>query len=123
METQENIYEIDGERANSGPKMSALAITSIAFGILGPFVAGIMWITTFNDFITVKNPYIIAVFSCGPAWILGLVFGVKSLERIDNSQGHLIGKQCAITGIVVSAVWMVLILICILMPIIYTINS
>ena len=123
METQENINEIHGEQASPRPRISALAVTSIVFGILGPFIAGIMWVTSFNDFITVNNPYIMAILSCGLAWILGLVFGVKSLEKIENSHGHLVGKECAVTGVIVSTLWMFLILICIILPAIYTINS
>ncbi len=100
-----------------------MAIASVVFGELGPFCAGVVWIVTFNDFITIDNPVIIGFFSCAVTWILGLVFGIKSLKLICKSQGQLIGKEYALAGIVISAAWMLTVLAAIILPGIYYVNS
>jgi len=104
-------------------KISKLAVTSMVFGILGPLSAGALWIVSFSDFLTIGSPRIITFFSCSLAWILGLVLGVKSLEQIENSEGRLLGKEYAMVGILVSAVWMALILVGLLMPAFFSVNS
>lgn len=104
-------------------RVSKLAVASVVFGILGPFSAGALWIVSFSDFLTIGNPNIITFFSSSLAWILGLVLGVKSLEQIENSQGRLTGREYALVGVSISAVWMVLILAAFLMPAFFSVNS
>lgn len=104
-------------------RVSKLAVASVVFGILGPFSAGALWIVSFSDFLTIGNPNIITFFSSSLAWILGLVLGVKSLEQIENSQGQLTGREYALVGVSISAVWMVLILAALLMPAFFSVNS
>jgi len=104
-------------------RVSKLAVASVVFGILGPFSAGALWIVSFSDFLTIGNPNIITFFSSSLAWILGLVLGVKSLEQIENSQGRLTGREYALVGVSISAVWMVLILAALLMPAFFSVNS
>lgn len=117
------LSEIDIDSQSQELKTSRLAIASAVFGILGPFSSGTMWIVSFNDFLTVRVPVVMALFSCSVAWILGLGLGIKSLEQIANSEGQLAGKQYAIIGIFVSTVWMFLVVVCILLPAIYATNS
>lgn len=104
-------------------RVSKLAVASVVFGILGPFSAGALWIVSFSNFLTIGNPNIITFFSSSLAWILGLVLGVKSLEQIENSQGQLTGREYALVGVSISAVWMVLILAALLMPAFFSVNS
>jgi len=122
MEDAENINQTDTD-SQGRPKTSKMALASAVFGILGPLSAGAMWVVSFNKFLNLGNPLIIGLFSCGLAWILGLVFGIKSLEQINNSEGQLFGKEYAMAGIVVSAVWMVLILAGLLLPALFYVNS
>lgn len=122
MVNEEIIDEIDSI-LRSRLKTSKLAIISMVFGILGPFSAGAMWIVSYSNFLNVGSPLIIFPFSCGIAWILGLALGVKSLEQINDSEGQLHGKEYALVGIITSTVWMIVILICLLLPAIYSINS
>ena len=119
----EVISEIDIDSQSQKAKISKLAVTSMVFGIFGPLSAGALWIVSFSDFLTIGNPRIITFFSCSLAWILGLVLGVKSLEQIENSEGWLLGREYAIVGIFVSAVWMALILVGLLMPAFFSVNS
>jgi hypothetical protein len=49
--------------------------------------------------------------------------GIKSLDLIEHSQGQLLGREYAVGGIVISAVWMVLILAALLLPALFYINS
>ena len=100
-----------------------MALASAVFGIVGPLSAGAMWVVSFNKFLRLGNPLIIGLFSCGLAWILGIVFGIKSFEQINSSEGQLLGKEYAMAGIVVSAAWMVLILEGLLLPALFYVNS
>jgi uncharacterized membrane protein len=107
----------------SKSETSKLAIVSVAFGILGPLSAGVMWLISRSQFLNIGSPLIVSFFSYGIAWILGLASGVKSLEQIKNSEGQLHGKEYAIVGIVTSSVWMFLILVCFFLPTIFSVNS
>ncbi|HUT29721.1 MAG TPA: hypothetical protein VMX13_08015 [Sedimentisphaerales bacterium] len=123
MENEQLSDELAVEQLSAEPRISALAVTSLVFGMVGPFFAGAMWVLSFNDFIILEDTLIVAVFSCGIAWILGLIIGAKSIERIDGSEGRLFGKEYAVVGVVASAAWMVLILAGLLMPALFCINS
>jgi len=125
MGKEEGISEKDTDLQAQETRTSLLAIMSVVFGISGPFLLGAMWIVSFLSFhnLIISGPYTITLFSCGLAWILGLVLGTKSLTQIENSQGQLVGKVYAIVGISVSAVWMLLILAGLLLPALYYINS
>ena len=107
----------------SKPKTSKMAIFSVVFGILGPLSAGTVFLISLSNFMNIAFPFIMSPLSYSVAWILGLAFGVKSLEQIEKSEGQLLGKEYAIIGIVTSAVWMFLILVCFLMPAIFSVNS
>lgn len=104
-------------------KVSKLAVASMVFAILGPFSTGALWIVSLSDFLSVGDPTIITLFSCSLAWILGLVLGIKSLEQIESSQGQLLGREYALVGIIVSAIWMILILAALLLPASFSVNS
>lgn len=123
MENKEIISEIYSRAESQEPKISALAVASIVFAILGPFSSGAMWILSFNNFFTVPSPLVMALFSCGVAWILGLVLGGKSLKQINNCEGQLVGREYAIVGILLSIVWMLLIFVCFLLPALFSLNS
>ncbi|MHC4619234.1 MAG: hypothetical protein ACYTEQ_15930 [Planctomycetota bacterium] len=123
MENDETLNEICFDSCHQMPKTSRLAVISLVFGILGPFSAGAMWVASFNNFLTIGNPRVMALFSCIAAWILGLILGTKSLGQIDSSQGQLTGKEYANVGIATSALWMVVILASILLPAIFYVNS
>jgi hypothetical protein len=123
MENELIIGEFPGETLSTEPRISALAVASLVFGMLGPFFAGAMWVLSFSKFITVENTPLIAVFSCGIAWILGLVFGAKSIAQIDDSEGRLFGKEYALVGAAASAAWMILVFAGVLMPVLFCINS
>ncbi len=104
-------------------KVSKLAVASMVFAILGPFSAGALWVVSLSDFLSVGDPTVITLFSCSLAWILGLVLGIKSLEQIESSQGQLLGREYALVGIIVSAIWMILILAALLLPASFSVNS
>ncbi len=104
-------------------KVSKLAVASMVFAILGPFSTGALWIVSLSGFLSVGDPTIITLFSCSLAWILGLVLGIKSLEQIESSQGQLLGREYALVGIIVSAIWMILILAALLLPASFSVNS
>ena len=123
MKNEEVVTYPCAEGLNAEPRTSMLAVASLVFGVLGPFSAGTMWIISFNDFITVANRVTVGIFCCGAAWILGLIFGVKSLEQINSGEGRLLGKEYATAGIVVSASWMILIVAGLLMPALFCVNS
>ena len=123
MENEEIIDQTDIDLPGREARISRLAVASVVFGVLGPFTAGAMWILSLNDFLTVPNPIITAIFSCGLTWILGLVFGIKSLGQICRSQGKLFGREYAIAGIFISAAWLLLIFLGVLLPILYYVNS
>jgi hypothetical protein len=125
MENEETITETDADSQSQKPKTSRLAIMSMVFGILGPFFFGAMWIVSFLSFhdLIIASPYITTLFSCGVTWILGLALGMKSLERIKNSEGQLVGRGYAVVGISASAVWMILVLAALILPALYYVNS
>ena len=125
MEDEQNIIGIDTIAESKKAKTSKLAITSMVFGMLGPFCFVIMWIVSvlsFHDLIA-SSRYTIAAFSYGVAWVLGLVFGMKSLEQIGNSEEQLVGRKYAIIGISISVLWMVLMVARFLLPGLYYVNS
>jgi len=105
------------------PRVSKLAVASLVFGIFGPFSAGTLRVLSFADFLSVGNPRIITLFACSLAWILGLIFGIKSLEQIETSQGQLLGREYAVVGICVSVIWMIVILAGLLLPASFSVNS
>lgn len=120
---EETISEIDINSQGRKPKTSKLAVMSMVFGVLGPFSCGAIWIVSFNDFLKIGNGFIMAAFSCGFAWILGLALGAKSLEQVKSSEGQLVGREYAIAGIIISAAWMALIFVGLLLPALYYVNS
>lgn len=127
MEREEVISETDSNSQSQKLKTSRLAITSMVFAILGPFLFAPMLILlfyglSFYDLIT-QSPYITTFFSCILAWILGLVLGIKSLGQIDNSQGQLVGRAYAIAGIAISLAWILSILGGLFFPVLYYVNS
>ena len=123
MENEQIIGEFPVETLSTEPRISALAVASLVFGMLGPFFAGAMWVMSSSDFITLQNTLPIAVFSCGFAWIFGLVFGAKSIAQIDHSEGRLFGKEYALVGAIASAAWMILVFAGLFMPALFCINS
>lgn len=66
------------------PQTSGLAIASLVCGICG-------------------------VFTCGISALVGLILGIIGLRRISRSEGQLTGQGLAVTGIVVSAIVVVLV--------------
>jgi hypothetical protein len=127
MENEEVISETDSNSQSQKLKTSRLAITSMVFAILGPFLFGPMLILlfyglSFYDLIT-QSPYRMTLFSCILAWILGLILGIKSLGQIDNSQGLLVGRAYAIAGIAISLAWILSILGGLFFPALYYVNS
>ena len=123
MVSEETISGIYSDAERQERRISKLAVTSMVFGILGPFSSGAMWILSFNSLFAIRSHVIMALFSCGFAWILGLVLGQKSLEQIENSQGQLAGREYAIVGIVLSTTWMLIIFVGLLLPALYSVNS
>jgi prepilin-type processing-associated H-X9-DG protein len=68
----------------SGPaRTSGLAVTSLVLGVLG-------------------------IFSCGATALVGLILGIIGLNKIKKSQGQLSGSGLAIAGIVVSAIFLLM---------------
>jgi hypothetical protein len=65
----------------------------------------------------------LALFSGGVPAMLGFILGMKSLEQIDNSEGQLLGREYAIAGVAISVVWIVLVLLGLLLPALFSINS
>lgn len=65
----------------AAPQTSGLAIASLVLGILG-------------------------IFSCGLSAIVGLILGIVSLSRIRKSNGAVGGHGLAISGIIVSSVFL-----------------
>lgn len=122
MEIEEAISEIDTDTLTQQPRISKLAVTSIVFGALGPLSGGAIWIASENDFV-IKTNFIVTLCSCGVLSLLGLILGMKSLEQIDSSEGQLLGREYAIAGAVTSAVWMFLVLLGLLLPVLFSINS
>ena len=122
MVNSEIITELDAI-LQSRSETSKLAIASSVFGISGPLSASIMWLISHSQFLNIESSLIMSLFSYSIAWILGLAYGVKSIEQIENSEGHLHGKEYAIVGIVTSTVWLLLILVCFFLPTIFSVNS
>lgn len=123
MVNEETISGIYSGAESEEPRISKLAVASMVFGILGPFSSGAMWVLSFNSLFAVRSPVITALFSCGFAWILGLLLGQRSLEQIRNSAGQLVGREYAIVGIILSTTWMLLIFVSLLLPALYSVNS
>lgn len=127
MESEETISETDTNLQSQKSKTSRLAITSMVFAILGPFLFGPMFILMFYGLsfydLIIQGPYITTFLSCILAWILGLVLGIKSLGQIDNSQGQLVGRAYAIAGIAISLAWILSILGGLFFPVLYYVNS
>jgi hypothetical protein len=112
---------------NQKGKISRLAVLSALFGIVGSFSFGPMLILLFYGLsfyrVIAQSPFITAIFSCGIAWILAIVLGIKSLEKIDHSKQQLVGKKYAMMGILISVAWMVFVLVAFLWPAFYYVNS
>ena len=129
MVTEETINDVFSDILNHKTKTSKLAVISMVFGILAPLCFGVVWIVSLlssylssYDLIT-SGRYIMIAFSYSFAWILGLILGLKSLEKIRNSKEHLVGKMYAFVGISISAVWMVLLIARFLLPTLFYVNS
>ena len=73
------------------PKTSGLAITSLILGILG-------------------------LVTCGIGAVLGLIFGIMAIIKIRNSNGRLGGFGLALAGTIISAVFVILLPIAMLLP-------
>ena len=65
------------------PKTSALAVTSLALGILG-------------------------LFSCGLTALIGLILGIIAMVRVKNSGGRLSGGGLALAGTIVSGIFLLM---------------
>jgi len=65
-------------------KASAMAVTSLVLGILG-------------------------IFTCGITALVGLVFGIVALVKVKGSKGALKGDGLALAGIIVSALFLLMI--------------
>ncbi|MEI6392910.1 MAG: DUF4190 domain-containing protein [Verrucomicrobiota bacterium] len=68
-------------------KTSGMAITSLVLGILG-------------------------LFTCGVTSLVGLILGIIALVKINRSGGRLSGNGLAISGICVSAIFVLMVPIC-----------
>jgi type II secretory pathway pseudopilin PulG len=64
------------------PKTSGMAITSLVLGILG-------------------------IFTCGLTALFGLIFGIIAMSKVRNSGGKLSGHGLALAGVIVSAIFLV----------------
>jgi hypothetical protein len=125
MVTEEIINDVFSDIINHKIKTSKLAVMSMVFGLLAPICFGAVWLASFlssHDVITLVR-YIMIGFSYSAAWILGLMLGLKSLERISNSEERLVGRAYAFVGISISAVWMVLLIARFLLPALFYVNS
>jgi hypothetical protein len=70
--------------AGAAPKTSGLAITSLILGVLG-------------------------VITCGITAIIGLILGIVSMRKIQNSGGRLGGWGVALAGTIVSGIFLIMI--------------
>lgn len=129
MVTQESINDVFSDILNHNTKTSKLAVTSMVFGLLAPVCFGAVWIVSLlssrlssHDLITAGR-YIMIAFSYSAAWILGLILGLKSLEKISKGEQHLVGRAYAFVGISISAVWMVWLIARFLLPALFYVNS
>jgi len=123
MQDKEDITKTIIESIAQKQNINKLAIASLILGISGPFSAGIMWVGTLNNFLTISQSSLWLPFSYGFTSVLGLIFGIKSLKKIEAGEGHLAGNEYAIVGIIASAAWMFIILIGLFLPVIFSINS
>jgi hypothetical protein len=130
MVTEETINDIFSDILNHKIHTSKLAVMSMVFGLLAPICFGAVWIGSLlssclssylssHDLITAG----LIAFSYSIAWILGLALGLKSLEKIRNSEQHLVGKAYAFVGISISAVWMIVLIARFLLPALFYVNS
>ena len=123
MNNTENATQDNNSSCPETPKLSKLALTSLVLAAMGPMSAGAMWVGSFNDFPDVANPQFVAIFSCGPAWILAVLLGTRALKVICQSQGRLVGREYALAAIVISAAWMIHVFVALLLPALFSINS
>ncbi len=129
MVTEETINDVISDIINNKIKTSKLAVMSMVFGLLAPVCFGAVWITSlFSSYLSydgliTMGRYILISFSYSAAWILGLMLGLKSLEKIRKSEQRLVGKAYAFIGISISAVWMVLLIARFLLPALFYVNS
>jgi len=65
-------------------KTSAMAVTSLVLGVLG-------------------------IFTCGITALFGLIFGIIALVKINGSKGTLGGNGLALSGIIVSGIFLLLV--------------
>ena len=99
------------------------------FGILAPlYFIAVCIVTLLSSYLSVNGlitvgRYIMIAFSYSAAWILGLALGLVSLEKIRNSQQHLVGKAYAFIGIAISTLWMILLIARFLLPALFYVNS
>jgi hypothetical protein len=125
MENEQTTSQMLTDALSERPKTCKLAVISIVLGILGPFSFAVAWVLSFlpsHDLITASR-YITAAFSYSLAWILGLMLGLHAVERIRHSEQQLAGEAYAIAGIAASAAWMVVVLVRLLLPALYYVNS
>ena len=125
MEMENNISDIFSDIINNKIKTSRLAVTSMVCGLLAPVCFGAVWLVSFlssHDVITTGR-YIMIAFSYSLAWILGIILGLKSLEKIRNSREHLVGRAYALVGISISALWMIVLIVRFLLPALFYVNS
>ncbi len=118
MEMEQKIDDVSSDIINQKPKTSKMAVASMVLAILAPccfFAARIVSFFSSHDIINVGR-YIMTAFSCSVAWILGLVLGMMSFEKIRNSEKHLIGTAYAVVGISISAIWFILLVVRFLLP-------
>lgn len=125
MEMENNINDIFGDIINQNTKTSKLAVTSMVFGLLAPVCFAAVWFVSFltSHGIITASRYILTAFSYSVAWILGLILGMKSLEKISNTEEHLVGRAYAFVGISISVVWMVWLIARFLLPAMFYVNS
>lgn len=129
MVIQESINNVFSDIINQETKTSKLAVMSMIFGILAPlYFIAVCIVTLLSSYLSVNGlitvgRYIMIAFSYSAAWILGLALGLVSLEKIRNSQQHLVGKAYAFIGIAISTLWMILLIARFLLPALFYVNS
>jgi hypothetical protein len=95
-----------------------LAVWSLVFEILGSITFGAMWTYLFFGLIqegAAKAMFWIWVGLC----TLGFILGIRALKQIKNSEGKLVGRGCAISGILIFAGWVFITLAIIIIPTAY----
>lgn len=129
MVIEETINNTISDIINNKIHTSKLAVMSMVFGLLAPACFVIVWIVSLLSFylssydLLRTGRYIMIAFSYSGAWILGLVLGLKSLEKIRNSEQHMVGRAYAFVGISISAVWMIVLIARFLLPALFYVNS